>query len=77
MVLPDALFVCTVMTINTNHEDQDKSILRKWVDLHELKQVDGVWYKNARRVVTDIGNGTRTIIKAHHDSQVYGHPGIT
>ena len=35
-----------------------------------------MWYKNARRVITHIGEGTRAVIKAHHDSQVYGHPGI-
>ena len=45
-VLPDALFVCTIMMINTNHEDQDESILKRWIDLHKLKQVNGMWYKN-------------------------------
>ena len=27
-------------------------------------------------MVTNLGEGTRAIIKTHHDSQVYGHPGI-
>ena len=76
MVLPDALFICAITTIHTNHEDQDESVLKPWVDLHELKKVNGTWYKNARGVVTNIGKGTRAIINAHHDSQVYGHPGI-
>ena len=62
--------------IHTNHEDQDESILKPWIDPHELKRVDGTWYKNAQRVITNIGDGTRAIICAHHDSQVYGHLGI-
>ena len=76
VVLPDALFVRTVTTIHTNHEDQDERALKPWIDPHELKKVNGVWYKNARKVTTDIGEGTRAVIKAHHDSQVYGHLGI-
>ena len=67
MVLPDALFVCTITTVHTNHEEQDGNV---------LKLVNGTWYKNARRVITNIGEGTRAIIKVHHNSQVYGHPGI-
>ena len=35
-----------------------------------------MWYKNTRRVVTNIRSGMRAIIRAHHDSRVYGHPGI-
>ena len=76
VVLPDVLFVRTITTIHPNHDDQDEQILKPWIDPHELKKVDGTWYKNARRVITDIGKGTRAVIKAHHDSQVYGHPGI-
>ena len=76
VVLPDALFVRAITTIHTDHEKQDEDTLKPWIDPHELKKVNGTWYKNARRVITHIGEGTRTVIKAHHDSQVYGHPGI-
>ena len=75
-VLPDTLFVRALTTIHTNHDEQNEETLKKWIDPHELKLVDGTWYKNARRVITNIGEGTWTVIKAHHDSQVYGHPGI-
>ena len=75
-VLPDALFVQTIMTIHTDHEDQDENILNRWIDPHELKRVEGIWYKNTQRVITNIGDRTRALIKAHHDSQVYGHLGI-
>ena len=76
MVLPDALFIRTITTIHTNHEEQDENILQPWINPHELKKVNGTWYKNAQHVITNIGNGTWTIIKTHHDSQVYGHSGI-
>ena len=67
VVLPDALFIRTITTIHTDHEDQDENVLRPWVDSHKLKKVDGTWYKNARRVVTSLGEGTRAVIKIHHD----------
>ena len=76
VALPDALFVRAITTIHTNHEDQDENVLKPWIDPHKLKRVDGTWYKNAQRVVTNIGEGTRAVIKAHHDSPVHGHPGI-
>ena len=75
-VLPDTLFVRTLTTIHTNHDEQNEEVLKKWIDPHELKLVDGTWYKNAWQVITNVGEGTRAVIKAHHDSQVYGHPGI-
>ena len=58
VVLPDALFIRTITTIHANHEDQDENTLKPWIDPHELKKVDGTWYKNARWVVTNIGDGT-------------------
>ena len=47
VVLPDALFVRALTTIHTNHKDQDEEVLKPWIDPHELKKVNGVWYKNA------------------------------
>ena len=57
--------------------EQDKDILKPWVDPHHLKNIHGTWYKGSRRVVTGGTNYKQTIIKAHHDSPVYGPPGIT
>ena len=48
VVLPDALFIRTITTIHTDHEDQDENVLKPWIDPHELKKVDGTWYKNAQ-----------------------------
>jgi hypothetical protein len=50
--------------------------LTKWIDTHELKKIDKVWYKNGRRVITNVGSGTRAVIAAHHDTPVHEHPGI-
>jgi hypothetical protein len=72
-VLPDELFVRAVIAIQVDHDHQDENMLKPWIDPHKLKRVEGVWYKNARRVVT---TNTRKVICAHHDSRVHGHPGI-
>jgi hypothetical protein len=44
---------------------------------HQLKQHQGVWYKDGRQVVTGDVTAKRHIIKSHHDSPVHGHPGIS
>ena len=55
---------------------QDKTILKAWVDAHRLKKIEGVWYKDGRRVVTGNMEHKRNFIRNHHDAPVYGHPGI-
>jgi hypothetical protein len=57
-VLPDQLFIRSLIKIGAEHDTQDENVLHKWIDAHELKKVDGMWYKNGRRVITDIGSGT-------------------
>jgi hypothetical protein len=75
-VLPDKLFIRSLIEIRAEYDEQDEVTLAKWIDTHELKKIDGVWYKNGRRVITDVGSGTRSVIAAHHDAPVHGHPGI-
>jgi hypothetical protein len=75
-VLPNHLFIRMFIAIGAEHDTQNEQVLCKWVDAHELKKVDGVWYKNGRQVITNIGSGTRAVIAAHHDAPVHGHPGI-
>jgi hypothetical protein len=74
-VLPEHLFARTIATIEPRHQ-QDEEILKPWIDPHQLKHLDGVWYKEGRTVVTEGLGGKRKIIKAHHDPPVHGHPGI-
>ena len=31
---------------------QDEGVLKPWIDAHRLKKIEGVWYKEGRRVVT-------------------------
>jgi hypothetical protein len=75
-VLPDKLFIRSLIEIGAEHDEQDEATLAKWVDAHELKKINEVWYKNGRRVVTNLGAGLRAVIAAHHDAPVHGHPGI-
>ena len=55
---------------------QNEKTLKPWIDAHRLKKIEDTWYKDGRRVVTGGLHDKRTIIKAHHDSPVHGHPGI-
>ena len=45
VVLPDHLFVRTTRT-------QDETTIKRWVDPHRLKNVNGRWVKDNREVVT-------------------------
>jgi hypothetical protein len=33
---------------------QEESVLKPWIDPHQLKQHQGIWYKDGRQVVTGI-----------------------
>ncbi len=55
---------------------QDEGIIRPWIDAHQLKKIQGTWYKDRWRVVTGSMEHKRALIKAHHDAPTYGHPGI-
>jgi len=55
---------------------QNDELIKPWIDAHHLKKVEGMWYKDGRRVVTGGMGHKRTFIQAHHDAPVYGHPGI-
>jgi hypothetical protein len=46
-VLPERLFARTTMTVEQQHR-QDEERLKPWVDPHQLKQLNGVWYKEGR-----------------------------
>jgi len=55
---------------------QDEELLKPWINAHHLKKVEGVWYKEGRRVVTGGMEHKRAFIRTHHNAPVYGHPGI-
>jgi hypothetical protein len=85
-VLPDHMFARTTTTANPDSEvtliprfisSQDEDILRPWIDPHNLKKLNGEWWKDHRRVVTGDQELRRKIIHNHHDLVAYGHPGIS
>jgi len=41
---------------------QDEELLKPWIDAHRLKKVEGVWYKDGRRMVTGKMEHKRTFI---------------
>ena len=63
IVLPEEVFVRTV-TIANRDEGQDEETLRPWIDLHKLKRVNNVWYKDGRRIVTGSTEDKRVIIRS-------------
>jgi len=91
-VLPDQVFTRAmttgkappmqriVSTKEMKQEDlvyvQDENLIMPWVDAHKLKKVNKTWYKDGRQVVTGGLSHHQTFIHSHHDSPVYGHPGI-
>jgi hypothetical protein len=76
IVLPEHMFARTIATIEPQH-CQDKERLQPWVDPHQLKCLNNIWYKEGRVVVTDDLQGKCNLIKEHHDSPVHRHPGIS
>jgi hypothetical protein len=49
---PNQILTIQDMTLANPSNTQDKAIICPWVDPHKLKKIDGIWYKDRRRVVT-------------------------
>jgi hypothetical protein len=75
-VLPEQVFIKALEVVN-NYTKQNEDTLKAWVDLHQLKKHQDIWYKDGRQVVTGGTEAKRHLIQSHHDSPVYGHPGIS
>jgi hypothetical protein len=75
-VLPEQIFV-RAMEVLPNLMAQEESTLRPWIDPHQLKKHQGVWYKDGRQVVMGNIEAKRQLIQSHHDSPVHRHPGIS
>jgi hypothetical protein len=72
VVLPEQVFA-RAMEVLPDDTNQEESTLTPWIDPHQLKQHQGVWYKDGRQVVTGDVTAKRHIIQSHHDSPVHGH----
>jgi hypothetical protein len=75
-VLPEQVFV-RAMEVLLDIPSQEESVLKPWIDPHQLKQHHGRWYKDGRQVVTGNIKDKRHIIQSHHDTPVHGHLGIS
>jgi hypothetical protein len=75
-VLPNRLFIQAMINIAVEESPQDKQMIKRWANAHELKKVGQVWYKNTRRVITGNNDKVRVVIARHHNAPVHGHPGI-
>jgi hypothetical protein len=75
-VLPEQVFA-RVAEVLSSTTTQTECILKPWIDPHQLKQHQGIWYKDGRQVVTGDIQAKCQLIQSHHDSPVYGHPGIS
>jgi hypothetical protein len=65
------------MEVQSNQTIQKESTLKPWIDPHQLKQHQGIWYKDGRQVVMGDMEAKRFIIKSHHDAPIHSHPGIS
>jgi hypothetical protein len=78
IVLPESIFVQSgTTTFEPPRAAQDEDTLRPWIDPHQLKKINGEWWKGQRKVITGDTEARRNIIKNHHDLPAYGHPGIS
>jgi hypothetical protein len=75
-VLPEQVFA-RAMEVLPNHTTQEESTLKAWIDPHQLKQHQGIRYKDSRQVVTGNMEAKRHLIQSHHDTPIHGHPGIS
>jgi hypothetical protein len=75
-VLPEQMFARAIQVL-PNPLRPDESTLKPWIDPHQLKQHQGIWYKDGRTVITGDMRDKREVISGYHDSPVYGHPGIS
>jgi hypothetical protein len=75
-VLPRQVFA-RVMEVLPDISSQEESVLKPWIDPHQLKQHQGIWYKDGRQVVMGDTKDKHHIIQSHHDTPVHGHPGIS
>ena len=78
MVLSEKIFIRsrTISYIPEEPPQQDEGIIRQWAGTHDLKKINGEWWKDGCKVITSKGQDKCKIIQAYHDVPVYGHLGI-
>jgi len=84
IVLPANVFINTTYT-SLNEVDKlcrkeqiiHKSNIIPWIDHHNLRQHDLLWWKNDALIVVGNNDLKRGVIQSFHDLPSMGHPGIT
>ena len=78
VVLPEEMSIQsgTISYIPEEPPQQDKGIIRQWAGTHNLKKVNGEWWKGTCKVITGEGQDKHKIIQTYHDVPAYGHPSI-
>ena len=66
VVLPEDMFIKqgTLSYIPKEPPQQDKGLIRQWAGTHDLKKVNGEWWKGTCKVVTGGESERRKIIQA-------------
>ena len=64
VVLPEKVFIRsgTISYIPKEPPQQDKGIIRQWARTHDLKKINGEWWKEGCKVITSEGQDKRKII---------------
>ena len=78
VVLPEEMFIRsgTISYIPEELPQQDEGMIRQWAGTHDLKKINGEWWKDTHKVVTSGEPDKCKIIQAYHNVPAYGHPGI-
>jgi hypothetical protein len=75
-VLPKQIFIRATEVLS-DYIEQNEDMLKSWVNPHQLKMHQSIWYKDGQRVVTGNTEAKRHLIQSHHDPPIYRHPGIS
>jgi hypothetical protein len=75
-VLPEEVFA-RALEVNLEPTPQEEDTVKMWINPHQLKKINGTWYKEGKLVITGSIEQKREIIRTHHNAPVYSHPGIT
>src|SRR6266571_5144176 len=83
IVLPDEIFAHTSYTslsdidvLCRKEQKTHTENLKPWIDHHNLKQHDQLWWKDEALVVVGNNDLKRGVIQSFHDPPSMGHPGI-
>ena len=78
VVLPEETFIRsgTISYVPKEPPQQDEGMIKQWARTHDLKKINGEWWKGTCKVVTSGETDKCKIIQAYHDVPAYGHPGI-